>query len=143
MLPGFLTTALELIIILDVCGAVVYFALSGLARSKKKDAESQIDPNQAAYGPQLQPCAAEGITSSLPLMTPRPGGSDPAIYAGIPRQPEPAQGFNLLAGFKHRISSFKSRFTYRPATGQQVEVRNMDDGHRKLGQILDSFREEA
>ena len=42
MLPGILTTALEIIIILDICGAVVYFALSGLA--KRKESETEATP---------------------------------------------------------------------------------------------------
>ena len=38
MLAGFLTTALEIVIILDICGVVAYFVVSGLTRSRKSPA---------------------------------------------------------------------------------------------------------
>ena len=58
MLPGFLTTALEIIIILDICGAVVYFALSGLAKRKASETEAPTYPLQGVYSSQLQPATS-------------------------------------------------------------------------------------
>ena len=41
MLTGFLTTALEIVIILDICGAVAYFVVAGMLRSRDDD-EKQV-----------------------------------------------------------------------------------------------------
>ena len=73
MLDGFLTTALELIIILDVCGAIIYVVAVSLRRAKQKQAE-QADAVPTtpglAYGPTLstKPSAA---TTRRPMSGPR------------------------------------------------------------------------
>ena len=69
MLDGFLTTALEIIIILDVCGAVVYVLAVSLRRASQKQAEQ----------PELAP-STPGFTYS-PTLSP--------AFAGPPSQPPP------------------------------------------------------
>ena len=142
MLPGFLTTALEIIIILDICGAVVYFALSGLAKRKESETEAPTYPLQGVYSSQLQPATSGGISSPpYPLAT-YPGGADMSIYTGESTKPEPQKGFNVTAGLMQRLTALKSRLTYRPNIRNEAEpARNAD--HRKLGQILATFREES
>jgi hypothetical protein len=142
MLPGILTTALEIIIILDICGAVVYFALSGLAKRKESEGEATPYPLQGMYSSQLQPVMPGGISSpSYPLAT-YPCGADVSIYAGEPTQDEPQKGFNVTAGLMQRLTALKSRLTYSPNSRNEAKPAQ-DEDQRKLGQILDSFREES
>ena len=61
MLDGFLTTALEIIIILDVCGAVVYVLAVSLRRASQKQAEQpELAPSTPGftYSPTLSPAFA-------------------------------------------------------------------------------------
>ena len=58
MLPDILTTALEIIIVLDICGAIAYFVISGLVRSREARAEGDAPP---LPDPRIQPWAAGGI----------------------------------------------------------------------------------
>jgi len=143
MLAGFLTTVLEIVVILDVCGVIAYFAISGLIRYKKsRNATGDTIP-QAVYASQLQPCAAEGPAISP---SPRPAHeSGLSIYAGSSCELEEApEGFRITAGLKRRIASLKSKFSYRPGRGKNgIETRNMETEYHKLGRILDSFKEEA
>jgi hypothetical protein len=142
MLPGFLTTALEILIILDVCGAVVYFALSGLAKSKNPKPELGEMSFQPAYPSQLQPCAAGGVPTGMYSASPSPTPSEVGIYAGTEAPPVENGSTGLYAGFKHRISSLKDKFGYRAHAGTVEHVR-LDKDHQRLGQVLDSFKEET
>jgi hypothetical protein len=138
MLPGFLTSALEIIIILDICGAVVYFALSGLAKRRETESEATLNPLSGMYGSQLQPA---GISSpSYPLAS-YPGGTDLSIYAGEPTAPQTKTGFSFTAGLSQRLTALKSRLTYRPDAPTGTGPAKGDD-HKKLGQVLESFKEE-
>ena len=69
MLDGFLTTALELIIILDVCGAIIYVVAVSLRRAKQKQAE-QADAVPTtpglAYGPTLSTATAAPLSAPPP-----------------------------------------------------------------------------
>ena len=154
MLTGFLTTALEIIIVLDICGAVVYFALSGLTRMNQNPPEggrqwplpgSDDGPGPSplpAHPSGLQPCTVEGPSS--PYGSPVPvEGPALSVYAGTPSAPQTEKGFSLTAGLKRRIVSLKDRLTYRPAgNAQAVQTRETGSDYRKLGQVLDSFKEE-
>ena len=141
MLPGFLTTALEILIILDVCGAVVYFALSGLTRSKNPKPELGVPDFQPAYPNRLQPCPAGGVPTGMYSASPSPTPPEAAIYAGTDAPPvEESTGF--YAGFKHRIASLKGKFSYRAHSGT-VENVSLSKEQQRLGQVLDSFKEET
>ena len=138
MLPDILTTALEIIIVLDICGAVAYFVISGLVRSGKARAEGDASPLRE---PRIQSWVAGGISGPSPQLAYSPGEFS-AVYAAAP--PEPGKGFSLTAGLKRRFGSLKDRFTYRPAPGNRgVEAQELSGEHRKLGRILDSFKEES
>ena len=142
MLPGFLTTALEILIILDVCGAVVYFALSGLIKSRNPKPEQGEFDFQPAYPSQLQPCPAGGVSGGVYSASPSPTQSVAAIYAGSDAPPVAEESTGFYAGFKHRISSLRGKFGYRAHAGTVEHVR-LDKENQRLGQVLDSFKEET
>jgi hypothetical protein len=142
MLPGFLTTALEILIILDVCGAVVYFALSGLIRSRNPKPGLDVPQLQPAYPNRLQPCPAGGVPTGIYSAPPSPTPTEAAIYAGTGAPPVEEKRPGFCAGFKHRIASLRGKFGYRAHAGT-VEPVSLDDEHRRLGQVLDSFKEET
>ena len=138
MLPDILTTALEIIIVLDICGAIAYFVISGLVRSRKARAEGEASSPQ---GSRIQSWTTGGISGPSPQLAYSPGEFS-AVYAAAP--PEPEKGFSLTAGLKRRLGSLKDRFTYRPAPGNRgVETEELSGEQRKLGRILDSFKEES
>ncbi|MDP6039722.1 MAG: hypothetical protein QGG64_14320 [Candidatus Latescibacteria bacterium] len=133
MLPGFLTTALEIIIILDICGAIAYFTITGLTR-KNKQTEQALQPTPAL--------AFEGLaTQTVPARV------SPTVY--LPEAPKPkAEETSWTEGFKTRLTSFKKRLTYTPnnqnnQNGQTVKTRSLNDDYNRLGRVLDSFKEET
>lgn len=136
MLPGFLTTALELLIILDVCGAIIYFALTGFARIKKPSAQ----PPQNTHAP-IQSFGIDTpvLAPAQPYAPHRPIA--PAVY--LHGEPEPQSDRRWLASFKHRVTSLKQAFTYRPATQGAVKTQAADPDYARLGRVLDSFKEET
>jgi len=136
MLPGILTTALEIIIILDICGAVVYFALTGLSRSNGDGNGGKT----ASFSDPLLPCPVDGI----PVSTVPYSMNVPAIpiYAGPAVGPEPDQGNSLMAGFRRKIVSLQEKLNRVPSVGQEIKKVNMGSEQKRLSQILDSFREE-
>jgi len=145
MLAGFLTTALEIVIILDVCGVVAYFVISGLARLRNSGDGGQ-DCSESPLSPSpLRPLAVEGpVLSPAPYYgaVPKPGLD---IYAG----PTPAsaggnEGFSVTAGLRRRLASLKGRLTYRFHRGSRdVETQEYGDDCSRLGRILDSFKEDS
>ncbi len=142
MLPGFLSTALEILIIVDICGAIVYVALSALIRSRNPKSGFEMPQFQPAYPNRLQPCPATGAPSDVYQASPLPTSQERPVYAGTdtPAAEEAATGF--CAGLRHRISSLKGKFSYRPHAGT-VERVSLDTEHKRLGQVLDSFKEET
>ena len=144
MLAGFLTTALEILIILDICGAVVYFALSGLIKSKDPKPEFGLGELQPAYPNRLQPCPAGGMPPEMYSASPSPTPSAAAIYAAPAAPPEAPERTGFCAGLKHRIASLKGKFAYRKLDGTLgVERVSLESEQKRLGQVLDSFKEET
>ena len=144
MLAGILTTALEIVIVLDICGALVYCVVSGLAREKKADADHGISPLEVAYAGALQPCPAGGVIASpAPVVCP-PGSEDLRVYTVPEPTAEPQQEHGLTAAFRRHIDSLRKKFTYRPGNGTAVVQKDdMDEAQRKLGRVLDSFKEDV
>ena len=146
MLAGILTTALEIVIILDICGAIVYCLVYGLTRpggdgGKRVRTGSRIPPLHPVYSSPFQPCPAEGIPApSTPMPYPSTR-SLAAIYAGVSAEAETTKSFNPIAGLKARIASLKHSVTNRLTSGSQT--REMQETHQNLGRVLDSFKEEA
>ena len=133
MLPGFLTTALELLIILDVCGAIIYFALTGFARIKKR----------AGQPAQRDRASIQSFGMDTPVLAPAQSYAphrpiSPAVY--LPGEPEPESKRRWLAGFKNRV---RQEFTYRPARQGVVKTHLTDPDYARLGKVLDSFKEET
>ncbi len=146
MLAGILTTALEIVIILDICGAIVYCIVYGLTRpggdgGKRVRTGLRMPPLYPFHSSPLQPCPAEGIPAPS---TPMPYPSTPspaAIYAGVPTEAEARKSFNPIAGLRARIASLKDKATNRLTSGSQT--REMQDAQQNMGQVLESFKEEA
>ncbi|MCZ6634590.1 MAG: hypothetical protein O7G87_14390 [bacterium] len=138
MLTGFLTTALEIILILDICGAIVYFVLSGLKKQQDEKENTQPTPS-----PLSMPATGPVLTPVYQMAT---AGHDVfSVYAERPsEEPEMPRSFGLIASVKQRITSFKAKLsTYRPSANKQsVQTQEIGTEHRKLGQILDSFKED-
>lgn len=144
MLAGILTTALEIVILLDICGAIVYCIVYGLTRPRGdggKRTAPRIPPLHPIYSSPFQPLPAEEIPApSTPM--PYPSTNSPgAIYAGVSAETETTKSFNPIAGLKARIASLKHRVTNRLTSGGQT--REMQEAHQNLGQVLDSFKEEV
>ena len=142
MLPGFLSTALEIIIILDVCGVIAYFTITGLTRMKdKKENASPAMPVSPSGMPAL---ATEGVAMPTTVDVPKRFTSnvyDPVIPENPPQEAPPKQ---WTAGLKQRITTLTSKFTYRPApNGNTVQTQKLDADHAKLGRVLDSFKEDT
>ena len=144
MLAGILTTALEIVIVLDICGALVYCVVSGLARQQKADADNGISPLEVTYAAALQPCPAGGAIAPPPSVVCPPGGEDLRIYATPEPTAEPQQEHGLAGAFRRHIDSLRKKFTYRPGNGTAgVRKDDMDEANRKLGRVLDSFKEDV
>lgn len=142
MLPGFLTTALEIIIILDICGAIAYFTITGLTRLKdKKETLSPVMQNATAGLPAF---ATEAGQMPADISIPERVSATvyhPATNNTPPQEPPTRQ---WTAGLKQRLSSMTRKFTYKPAAGgQTVQTQNIDADYAKLGRVLDSFKEET
>lgn len=133
MLPGFLTTALEIIIILDICGAIAYFTITGLTRKNKQTEQAtplQPTPAMAFEGLVMQPAAI-------------PARISPSVY--LPETPEPiTEDVSWTEGFKTRFTSLKKRLTHKPDNQNGHETRSsLNDDYNRLGRVLDSFKEET
>jgi hypothetical protein len=142
MLPGFLTTALEMIIILDVCGAIAYFAITGLARMKDK--RETLSSKLQTASPGLPAFAAEGY--AVPAMARMPARISSAVYRPVSLDASPAapQQIHWTAGLKQRISKMTGKFTYRPTpSGDTLKMQSIDSDYARLGRVLDSFKEET
>lgn len=141
MLPGFLTTALEIIIILDVCGVIAYFTITGIARMKdKKEAATSEMPNTPSGMPAL---AAQGVSLPVANLPERITSNvyDPVTPEALPPSPPKNQ---WTAGLKQRFTSMTRKFTYRPEpSGTVVKTQTIDADQAKLGRVLDSFKEET
>ncbi|MBT3604838.1 MAG: hypothetical protein HOE48_19680 [Candidatus Latescibacteria bacterium] len=141
MLPGFLTTALEIIIILDVCGVIAYFTITGIARMKDK--KENTSPELSNTPPGMPALATEGAPMPIVNVPARITSTvyDPVTPEVLPPSPQKNQ---WTAGLKQRFTSMTRKFTYRPEpSGTAVKTQTIDADHAKLGRVLDSFKEET
>lgn len=92
MLDGFLTKALEIIIILDVFGAVIYVLAVSLRRAGQKRAESETHSAPATprfgYGQTLQPALVDGPLTGPTHRTTTSVSDLPPLVEGPPPLPE-------------------------------------------------------
>ena len=159
MLDGILTTALQILIILDICGVVFYFLISGAANGKGgKSSRTTHSPTslssvgfkqgpQFALSSQLLPAMA-GVQSGT-LQTPpvpewltkgdRRSATD--IY-GLEGATDAASGpVGMSARVSSIFSSIKGKFS-RQNTHESRESADLNSDHTRLNKVLDSFREE-
>ena len=154
MLDGILTTALQIIIVLDICGAVFYFLMSGAAKHKEAKASASPTPTgspalaagpQFAMSSQLQPALA-GAAGVQPPPIPEwvSNGDDRSaaqIY-GVEGATEAAPApSHLSARIGGLFSSIKRRFQ-RQNTGEIAETADLNSDRVRLNKVLESFREE-
>ena len=151
MLDGILTTALQIIIVLDICGAVFYFLMSGAAKAKEKQSTpSQQSPTPAwsavtSHQTALQPAlATTGATQPPPIpeWVSKGDRSATSIYdlEGTPEAaPEPA---GLSARVSTIFASIKAKFQPQN-TGENAKPADLNNDRVRLNKVLDSFREDA
>ena len=116
MLDGILTTALQIIIVLDICGAVLYFLMSGASKGKEAVA-SVSSPTQFAMSSQLQPAMAGAVgVEPPPIPEWVSGGSDRSaaeiygIEGATDVEPAPTSAQNMSAKIGGIFSSIKGKF---------------------------------
>lgn len=152
MLDGILTTALQIIIVLDICGAVLYFLMSGASRAKEAKASAHSPTPRGSQEPQfamstqLQPAmAGAGAVEPPPVPEWVSRGDDrsaSAIYGveGVETAAPERAGWSARIG--GMFSSLKGRFGRQKTqeNGESADDLNVD--HTRLNRVLDSFREE-
>jgi hypothetical protein len=146
-----LTRALEIIIVLDICGAIVYCLLAGFGRKKRTEPRARI-----AFARSLQPCLVQG-PPPLPAwaLHPRrvadPVSVDP-IYDEAAPEPAPlAPKSGFLSGLRKAAAGLAGAFSYAPAVpgspagpaARPVTTKDIGAEQHRLSRVLDSFREEA
>lgn len=148
MLTGFLTTALEIIIVLDIFGAIIYFAISGFSRKNQTSTENEQQLNLSSSNNESQTTILTTENESQIMEEPSyPYGTgvsfeDPtySMYSDTKPKKMPGKEFSFAANIKRRITSFKNRFIY--PSDDKIQIKKIRPNYRKLGQVLDSFREE-
>lgn len=116
MLNNLLNATLEVVILLDVLGVIVYFVVSGIVRARK----------QPSARPSVAPCPAG--TAGYPLFTPEIPYASPSVPVSSPR------GWPGLRGLKDRITHRRDPV---------VEVAGVEAQQNKIGIILNSFKEDV
>ena len=163
MLTGFLTTALEIVIVLDICGAVAYFVVAGILRSRDDDGKQVLfggdaSPLQPAYStPYQASLAAPSLSEPAPVSLepgpapvclkpgPRPvSGSDLSIYGGGVPQGQVGTDHGLMGGIRDRMASIRERIGNRSVFGKrQAEGPALNVEQSPVDRVLNSFREDA
>jgi hypothetical protein len=145
MLDGILTTALQIIIVLDLCGAVFYFLMSG-AKNKEANKSQKSPLPQFALSNQLQPAMA-GVTTGVMQPPPVPkwltkGDRSATDIYGLEGATEVApEPVGMSARVNDIFSSIKCKFS-RQNTHEFRESADLKSDNRRLNKVLDSFREE-
>ncbi|GEM_PF-6837973 len=118
MLNNLLNATLEVVILLDVLGVIVYFVVSGIVRARK----------QPSARPSVAPCPAG--TAGYPLFAPEiPYASSP-----VPDPVPSHRGWPGLKGLKDRIAHRRDPV---------AEAAGVEAQQRKIGAILNSFKEDV
>ncbi len=124
MFNTFLTTALEVVILLDLLGVIIYFIISGIVRAKKNPGGGSVAP------PGVAPCP-----------------SGPSGYTAFPTD------FSYVSSFPSPIVSssgrgwlglkgLKDRFTNRSGS-KGIQSNDIEPEQRRIGMILNSFKEDV
>ena len=153
MLDGIFTTALQIIIVLDICGAVFYVLMSAKSKEAKASSASPTPTDtpaaagpQFAMSPQLQPAmAGAGRAEPPPIPEWVTGGTDrsaTSIYGSdtvVETVPE-SQGWSARIGGV--FSSITSKFQ-RQNAHEIGKTADLNSDRVRLNKVLESFREEV
>lgn len=113
MLNNLLNATLEVVILLDVLGVIIYFVVSGIVRARK---QPSVRPTPCPAGP------AGYAAFSIPYASPT--SDDIPSHRGV------------LKGLKDRIAR---RYEPTPVP----EAAGIEAQQRKIGVILNSFKEDV
>ncbi|MBS14584.1 MAG: hypothetical protein CME19_23725 [Gemmatimonadetes bacterium] len=157
MLDGILTTALQIIIVLDICGAVLYFLMSGASKAKEpapETTESSLSsifqkgsiPIPFGKTATLQPAMA---AAGSPAVEPPPvpewvtegDRSASQIYGVEGAADVVSERPALSARIGGIVSSIKGKFQ-RQNTQEIGRSADLNSDRARLNKVLDSFREE-
>lgn len=122
MFNAFLTTSLVLILFLDLLGVIVYIIVSGIVRARK---HGSVRPGVSLPAP--CPAGAPAYTAFSPA---------PTYFASATAAPESHRGG--WGGLKR----LRDRFSRKESSPARSDLGEMDAGHRKIGTILNSFKED-
>lgn len=118
MLNSMLTATLEAVILLDILGVVTYFVVSGIVRARK---QPSVRPTPCPAGP-------AGYVAFSP--------SIPYTSLSSPDDTSSHRGWPVLRGLKDRIAH-----RHEPIPG--AEAADIEVQQRKIGMILNSFKEDV
>lgn len=118
MFNNVLTTTLEAIILLDILGAIIYFVVSGIVRARKQPSPRSAVPVSVA-----------------------PAGV--SAYAGLsPVTPYLSSASSAAPPSRSGWFGLRDRFSPRAPSTSPSGPRDVESGHRKIGMILNSFKED-
>jgi hypothetical protein len=143
MLDGILTTALQIIIVLDICGLVLYFLMSGNAKGNEVQA-SQPTPTPQYISSQLQPVMAGAGTVEpppIPEWIVRGDRNATQVYGLEGATDVAPQAPGLSASVSRIFSTIKGKF-HRQNAHEFGASADLNSDRVRLKKVLDSFREE-
>ena len=124
MLNSFLTAALEVVVLLDILGVMTYFVISGIVRAKKNPDRRPLVPAD------VRPCpAGPPGYATFPSEVSYASGSS-SDFTSCPR------GWLSFRSLKGRMGGLRSKTSRADATG-------IEAGQRRIGMILNSFKEDV
>lgn len=118
MLNNLLNATLGAVILLDVLGVIVYFVVSGIVRARR----------QPSARPSVAPCPAGAAGYALL-------SSEISYASSSVPEPAPAPRWSGLKGLRDRIAHRRDPAPAAEAAGVEVQ-------QRKIGAILNSFKED-
>lgn len=121
MFNAFLTTSLVLILFLDLLGVIVYIIVSGIVRARK---HASIRP---VVSLPATPTSIPAYTAFSPV---------PSYFSAPRSAPGPHRG-----GWRGLLG-LGTRFSRKESSPSRSDSGEIDAGHRRIGAILNSFKED-
>lgn len=144
MLDGILTTSLQILIVLDICGAIVYFLMSGTAKDKEAKTSPLSPTPQYASSSQLQPAMAGAGTIEpppVPEWVIQSDGNAAQIYGLEGATDVAPESAGLSASVSRIFSTIRGKF-HRQNAHEFGQSADLNSDSVRLNKVLDSFREE-
>lgn len=144
MLDGILTTALQIIIVLDICGLAFYFLMSGTAKGNEAKTSQSSPTPQYAFSSQLQPVMVGAGTVEpppIPEWIVQGDRSAAQVYGSEGAAAVAPRPAGLSASVSRIFSTIKGRF-HRQNAHEIGESADLNSDRVRLKKVLDSFREE-